>query len=363
MKPVDKQYEQLCQDANQLRLAGQIDAEITLRRQLLQLRPQDHRMELGLALALLLQGKYLEAWPHYEARLAAPVRIQVPDSIPRWDGESEIAKLLLVAEQGIGDLVQFLRYIPLLSIVIPSLSIITAPQCVTLLRHSGLFDQIFCFDQSFEPDPDCAWLPFLSLPLVLRLTPNQVLLNGPYLSVDPGRRQIWRERLRAGDQHNVVVGLNWQGNPLAEHGSAKGRSFPLEQLKPIADLGGVSLVSLQKGPGEEQLTHCSFLDRFTSNQDIVNRCWDLVETLEILSACDLVITSDTAVAHLSGGLGLPTWVLLKSIPDWRWGLNGASSFWYPSMRLFRQQQQGKWGQVIDDVANALAFLLTENQLN
>ena len=113
------------------------------------------------------------------------------------------------------------------------------------------------------------------------------------------------------------------------------------------------MLSLQKGFGSEQLQTCSFKDCFVSCQDQINDTWDFLETAAIIANCDLVITSDTSVAHLAGGMGKTTWLLLKKVPEWRWGLAGDTSFWYPSMRLFRQQQRGNWDEVIERVAAEL----------
>lgn len=124
----------------------------------------------------------------------------------------------------------------------------------------------------------------------------------------------------------------------------------------------LALLSLQKGYGSEQLECCSFRRRFLSCQTQVDRCWSFVDTAAMLLACDLVITLDSALAHLAGGLGVPTWLLLKTIPDWRWGLEGDTSFWYPSMRLFRQQEHGNWDEVIERVVAALSRHFPHSQV-
>jgi hypothetical protein len=361
MKSDEDQYEALITQADQLRLAGQIENEIQLRRQLLQLRPHDTRCELSLALALLLLGRYEEAWPHYEARLSGPVAIQAPSQFPRWDGKSTLPELLIIAEQGIGDLVQFLRYIPLLKLTIPKVSIVAAANCHSLLRHCGLFETIADFGDPLDLDQDSAWLPLLSLPKELNLRANQVLVNGTYLKPEPARQQAWHQRLRTARGDNLIIGLHWQGNPRAEQGSAEGRSIALEHFMPLAGINGVQLVSLQKGPGTEQLQHCQFLNAFVDCQQEVNEAWDLVETLAILSACDLIITNDSGLAHLAGALGRPTWVLLKAVPDWRWGLTGETTPWYPSMRLFRQPSAGNWSAVVAAVVPAVGEALIQAQ--
>ena len=348
-----RSYGKLSSQADQLRHLGHIDDEIALRLQMLKLRPNDHRCELSLALALLLKGRYKEGWPHYEARLAGSVAIQVPKHLPRWDGQSELSELLLIAEQGIGDLVQSLRYIPLLARRFRCLSIIAPPQCCSLLHHCGLFHHVYGFQEPLELGDGCAWLPLMSIPLVLELTAEQVGAKFAYLKAEPNQKKTWQERLRTTEANNKVIALHWQGNPLAEQGSAQGRSFPLELLKPIAGISGLRLVALQKGAGAEQLADCTFMQSFVDCQEIVNHTWDLVETLAILSACDLVITSDSALAHLAGALGRPTWIMLKAVPDWRWGLTGQAMTWYPATRLFRQAKPGDWDSVITEVYHAL----------
>lgn len=139
-------------------------------------------------------------------------------------------------------------------------------------------------------------------------------------------------------------------------GSLQGRSLPLEALAPLAAAFEGSLLSLQKGPGSEQLASCSFRQRFVRCQEQVEAAWDFDDAAALIAACDLVLTTDTAVAHLAGGMGHPTWLLLQHVPDWRWGLEGESTFWYPSLRLFRQRQRGDWADVIARVAAELGRL-------
>ena len=346
-------HDQLVAKANQLHHFGDIEAEIKLRLELLRQRPDDHRNELSLALALLLLGRHQQGWPHYEARLKGDVAITVPHGMPRWDGRSQPGELLLVAEQGIGDVVQALRHLPQLAQQIPTLAIVAQPHLHSLLRHCGWFTAVFSFEQTFELGENSAWLPLMSLPLVLQLRAEQLGAAQAYLTPDPGHGHTWRQRLRPATPNQRIVALHWQGNPLTERGGAQGRSLALETFKPMAKLGDLKLVSVQKGAGEEQLAGCSFFDAFVDCQPTINRTWDLTETLAILAACDLVITSDSAIAHLAGALGRPTWVLLKAVPDWRWGLSGEQTPLYPSARLFRQPTPGDWQTVMANVCQAL----------
>lgn len=313
--------------------------------------PACARARVNLSLHYLLHGRYREAWPHYRSRLGSMVDIRVSEGIPPWDGQDTPAELIVVAEQGIGDLVQFCRYAPLLQLASPRVSFLGAAKLHALLASAGLFQTFYGLEEPFHPQPGAQWLPLMALPELMSLTREQVLLDAPYLRADPEHTQRWRSRF--GPRSGLRVGIGWQGNPLMEREGHAGRSMPLELLAPLAAVEGVELVSLQKGPGSEQLEHCSFRARFTPLQPEVDRTWDLLETLAILEQCDLVISTDTSLAHLAAALGRPTWILLKAVPDWRWGLEGEATPWYPCARLFRQRAIGDWPGVVERVAAAL----------
>lgn len=197
-----------------------------------------------------------------------------------------------------------------------------------------------------------SWLPLLSLPQVLGVTPENPIATESYLRVPEEAQATWQHRLCTARM--PLVGINWQGNPRAEANSnLKGRSLSLNELQPLAEIDSIRLLSLQKGAGSEQVAQSCFSDRFIPEQHLVDEAWDFIETAAIVQACDLIITSYTMVAHLAGGLGKPVWLLLAHVPDWRWGLEGEQSFWYPTMRLFRQRQRGEWGEVVNRVATAV----------
>ncbi|MFM7087667.1 MAG: tetratricopeptide repeat protein, partial [Cyanobium sp.] len=195
------------------------------------------------------------------------------------------------------------------------------------------------------------WLPLLSLPQFLQVTPEHPLVTEPYIATTEEHQGRWQALLA--DEERPIIALNWQGNPEHEKTNSRGRSLPLETFAPLAGLPGVRFLSLQKGHGSEQLESCSFRDRFMNVQAQVDAAWDFLDTAAIIACCDLVITSDTALAHLAGGMGKTTWLLLKDVPEWRWGLQGETIFWYPSLRLFRQRQRGDWAEVMQRVVSAL----------
>ena len=186
---------------------------------------------------------------------------------------------------------------------------------------------------------------------LLDVSPENPIITEPYIKTTEELTEKWANILDA--KVNPIVGINWQGNPKTEERRLLGRSLALEAFAPITSSRQISLVSLQKGFGSEQLETCSFKDRFVSCQYQINETWDFLETAAIIANCDLIITSDTSVAHLAGGMGKTTWLLLKKVPEWRWGLDGDTTFWYPSMRLFRQKERGNWDEVMQQVAEAL----------
>jgi hypothetical protein len=188
----------------------------------------------------------------------------------------------------------------------------------------------------------------MSLPHLLGMTAPPVAASVPYLTADAVLVEHWRRQLA--DIRDFKIGIAWQGNP--HHKWDRHRSFPLVQFAPLAKLPGVRLISLQKGPGTEQLPLAA--SRFLITElpgPPGGTAGDFMETAAILESLDLVITADTALAHLAGALGVPVWVALAVIVDWRWFLDGEDSPWYPTMRLFRQTRLGDWAGVFDQIAN------------
>ena len=158
----------------------------------------------------------------------------------------------------------------------------------------------------------------------------------------------WQQKLAA--EQKPIIGINWEGNPA---GQRIGHCIPLESFSLLIEETSANWLSLQKGSGSEQLMNCPFCERFVSCQEEINQTWDFVETAAIIANCDLVVTSDTSVAHLAAGMGKITWLLLTKVCEWRWGVDGETTFWYPSMRLFRQRERGDWHDVMERVAAAL----------
>ncbi|MFZ0406998.1 MAG: tetratricopeptide repeat-containing glycosyltransferase family protein [Cyanobium sp.] len=343
---------------SQRRLGDFNSAEATLN-EALRLEPDDPQLRWCQALTRLLRGDYAAAWPDFEQRFSIPDPSQlVADPGPRrWPGPSagRPASLLLMGEQGLGDMIQFSRYVPLMRRFSDRVELCVPASLQTLLAEAELADTVITPEQLGER-PHQDWMPLLSTPGVLGVSQADPLVIEPHLRIDPERRNRWRERLPDGPER--LIAINWQGNPATEALEGfRGRSMPLEALAPLAAVPGIQLVSLQKGSGAEQRQPCSFRDRFVEIQSEIDSQLDFAEMAAVMAGCDLVISTDTAVAHLAGSLGLPAWLVLKWAPDWRWGFEGDRSHWYPSMRLFRQSVAGSWREPLERLVADLVIWL------
>ncbi len=307
----------------------------------------------NLALSYLTIGEYQNGLPLYEFRSSGsnPQNPHYHPKLPKWHGKEPLkdTSLLLVTEQGLGDTIQFVRYVKVLLSLEVKTSLCLQPQLLRLISNSGLIDQISTIDKPLYFKSKF-WLPLLSLPLYLGITPANPLITEPYIFTNPQSDQQWRSIFSS--TKRPLIALHWQGNPIVETNSLAGRSFPLEILSKFVNSFDCSLISLQKGFGLEQLSSCSFKNKFVPFQHQIDAIMDFSEIASIIKSCDLVITSDSAVAHLSGALGHPTWILLHKIPDWRWGIDNSDSIWYPKTRLFRQTQEDNWDDVIDQLIHA-----------
>jgi len=297
----------------------------------------------------LLQGRYPEGFLEYEWRWKRPGLAASPFPRPLWDGSDRPHQtILLHAEQGLGDTIQFLRYVPLVCQRVGKVIIECQAPLVNLLAgYPGVAE--FVAKGSPLPDFDLH-SPFMSLAAIFGSRVDTLPGQSPYLAPSEGLAKIWKDKLAA--LPGRKFGINWQGNPKY-HRDAQ-RSFPLAALAPLAAIPDVTLVSLQKIHGREQLAEIA--ERF----QVVDLAPDLdeangpfMDTAAVITALDLVVTSDTATAHLAGAIGAPTWLAVSHSPDWRWHDRGETSPWYPSMRLFRQSTPGDWTGVFQRMAEEL----------
>jgi len=300
----------------------------------------------------LLLGAFDAGWELYERRPQRESPAALAE-VELFDGSQELAgKTVWVhSEQGLGDTVQFCRYAKRLEAE-GARVILSVPNSLRSLVQT-LGETIEVVGPEPRPKFKTADLqcPLLSLPRAFRTRVESIPADVPYLKADPTRVAFWRERLNFNDR---LIGIRWQGSTTR---ADVGRSFPLRLFEGIASLPGVRLVSLQRHAGEEQLRDLPPSWRVEElGPDFEPEGADdaFLDVAAVMHCVDLVISSDTSVAHLAGALGRPTWVALKYVPDWRWMLDRADSPWYPTMRLFRQTRPGDWPDVFARMRAALA---------
>ena len=302
------------------------------------------------SLVRLLLGDFVQGWRGYEwrwkhGRLPSPQR---SFERPRWDGSPLKGRRLLVYwEQGFGDVLQFVRYLPLLAQAAG-----TGGQPVYLECQKALLPVLRRLPGTIAvetggPLPDFdVQIPVLSLPALFGTRLETVPARVPYLTAAPELTAHWGERLKGLD--GLKVGIVWAGSPT--HGNDKNRSIGLAPFARLAAIPGVNLVSIQKGPTEGQAANPpGGFPLLNLSPDI----GDFADTAAIMAGLDLVVCVDTSVAHLAGALGVPVWVMVPFAPDWRWMLDRDDSPWYPTMRLFRQDRPGSWDNAMDRLEHAL----------
>jgi hypothetical protein len=255
--------------------------------------------------------------------------------------------LLLVADQGFGDMIQFARYIPRLKERVPNLAIGWGPEVTALLGTHP--DISMCFGKWADAPPHDAYTLLSSLPQIFGTELESIPAPIPYLHMKPERIAYWGERLRqVFPERRLRVGLAWSGRPT--HPNNLRRSVRLETLAPILATQGVDFVSLQKPFPDEDRVFQQTLGHF---REFTTELADFSETGALIRNLDLVIAVDTAVVHLAGAIGSEAWILVPEPADWRWLLNRSDSPWYPTLRLFRQRRAAEWAPVLAETAVAL----------
>ena len=322
----------------------------------LSLKPDFPDGHYNLGHFLLLAGRLSEGWAEYEWRIAAHGVGRRDFTAPQWNGEALGGRtLLLHAEQGFGDTLQFCRYVPLIAGHARLVLEVQAPLLRLLSGLPGVDCIVAQGDKLPAFDVHC---PLLSVPRLLGTTLDTIPGKTPYLTADRQDAAAWHRRLASLD--GLKIGLVWAGGirpeqPLTAISDAR-RSMALDRLAPLADIDGVSFVSLQKG---EPAAQAARPPRGMVLHDFTADLRDFADTAALIDALDLVISVDTAVAHLAGALGKPVWLLNRFLPCWRWLLERDDSPWYPTLRQFRQPVAGDWDSVIAAVKAALVHRIRD----
>jgi tetratricopeptide (TPR) repeat protein len=345
--------------------AGRLAAALDDLRTAIALAPDHADAHSNLGHVLFAGGDWEAAWPHFEHRFrraAQRDKLMPPAGLRRWDGNlSSELELWLIGEQGLGDQLQFARYARLLAGRGIPCMLVCHPRLVGILSLAGLGTRVVARGSAVEvagtvvESSAARWFPLMSLPAWHRTRADTVPAAGGYLAADPERVARWRKRLLVDIQPagSLQIALAWAGNPSVETGPYAGRSPPLAALEPLMTVPNLRFLSLQQGVGAEQLAAVDFGRRIECFEDLDHGPDAFLDTAAVLKCVDLLITSDTAIAHLAGGLGVQTWLCLMHEPDWRWMRDGDTTAWYSSMRLFRQPSPGDWDGVYRDIAAAL----------
>lgn len=335
---------------------GQLETAVTCFDEAIRLQPDYPGAHWNRALALLALGRFKAGWEDYEWRFQCPEVVwqmgRRQRHKPQWDGSALAGKTIMVhAEQGFGDTLQFCRYLPMVAQQGGRVVFECPPELVTLMQGMSAIAQLV--EHGSEEAAGVAYdvhAPLMSLPHLFGTTLDSIPNVVPYLAPDKQLFERWRGRLN--DHQGFKVGLVWSGNP--DNWRDQQRSIALADLAPLAAVAGVRFYSLQRGAAAQQANQPPAGMVLTDLSAELN---DFSDTAACIENLDLVISVDTAVAHLAGALGCPVWTLIYTPADWRWLLAREDSPWYPTMRLFRQQAPQQWQPVIEQLAQALRELV------
>jgi tetratricopeptide (TPR) repeat protein len=363
---------------NAFQAIGNPQAAIGAFNQVLKIIPDSAETRFNRSLSLLLTGNYEEGWVEYEYRFKT-LHDQIKKKysvVHRWNGDFFVGKrLLVVDEQGIGDTLQFIRYLPMVKELGGTVIFETIRPMMRLLENFQDIDELW--DRSSSDKSELAFdsfIPLMSLPGIFNARLKTIPARVPYIFPDKTKTQYWRRRLKKGE---IKVGIVWAGKSSADYRQsrmsglehlnlrwagrpaskfASKRLARLENFVPLTKIEGIQLYSLQKGNAADQASTLS------GSVNVINLCEESTDFSDVAAAMDnldLIISVDTALAHLAGAMGKPVWVLIPFVPDWRWLLVREDSPWYPTMRLFRQSEKNEWEDVFQRVAGELHALVDQ----
>ena len=323
----------------------------------LKVKPDNAEAHCNLGMTFLLIGRFEEGWSEYQWRLnTAKASGSHRYPVPCWDGSPFEGKRLVVHfEQGFGDNIQFIRYLPMVkrrggTVICEMLRPLTG-----LLRGFPGIDELINAPLGNRPSiRSDLHVPLLELPRIFGTTLHTIPGDVPYLHADAIKSKYWRQRLAGMD---LKVGIVWAGEPA--HNEDKNRSCHLRHFLRLSKIPGVQLIGLQKGAAAGQVKDLAGMISITNLEGELN---DFTDTAAVIDNLDMVISVDTAVLHLAGAMGKPAWAMLSAAPDWRWMLDRQDSPWYPTIKLFRQRRYGNWDGVCERIAKKLERLASRSAL-
>lgn len=328
--------ESFCKYGNILRQAKLFPQSIRMYRKAIELNPEYAEAHYNLSIVLLLNGIFDQGWPEFEWRLrqfSADSGYPYRHGLPIWQGQPLRDKTILVYdEQRFGDVFLFIRFLPKLIAAGARLVVETRPALIQLLRQLPDIEEIVVRSRTDRPKTACDYcLPLASLPNRLAIDMDSIPADVPYIHPEPELVSQWAHRMSKGA---FKIGLVWSGSNIDPK-----RRIDLGIIAPLAEFTDIGIYGLQKYP---DVSHAPVIEDHPWLDNLGPELNDFSDTAAAIANCDLIITMDTAVAHLAGAMGQPVWVFLPHLPDWRWFLDREDSPWYPSMRLFRQNQAGQW---------------------
>ena len=319
------------------------------------LKPDYAEALVGRGLCKLAMGRFDTGWRDYENRWRVPSHpaLYAPTNAPLWLGEDLRDRSIVVcAERGMGDIIHFSRYVPMLAERGARVSLLVPQKLQRIL--GGLPETVRITSMVADSDRFDFHCALMSLPCLLDVERADTPLSIPYLAIDARRAADWKRRI---GEDGFKIGICWQGAAWQGGASITGRALPLAAFHSLSQIEGVRLISLQKEGGLEQLANMpAGMKVETLGDDFDAGADAFVDTIAVMEHLDLIVTCDTSIAHVGGARGRPVWIALRHVPEWRWGLEGDTTPWYPTARLFRQRTRGDWAGVFADMASELKKL-------
>lgn len=332
---------------------GNFEAACEDYQQAMAIQPNDPELHRNIGVIKLMLGEFNDGWLEYRWRWRCKEAFTIHTAVPKWDGGPITGKrMFLYAEQGLGDTINFIRYAKVLKDLGASKIFVQAQAPLAgLLRNVAGVDQ---WHDEFNPvtEPFDFHCSLIDCADFLKTDLTNIPGNTPYVYASKYLVDYWRDYLSKMSTKRLKVGLAWQGN--RDHQADQFRSMKLSTLRPLLEQPNIDFYSFQQGYGSDQIRNEGFsniVKVFPEGTDQSSGAF--MDTAAIMSQLDLIITTDTSIAHLAGALGCSTWVMLNLMPDWRWLLHRSDSPWYPTMRLFRQRDAGDWTPVIAEIVEAV----------